>query len=119
MRRGVHRHDRSYLIGRHTEGVAYEEGQWHGNATPAVTGQEGVTKGRPDLREVDTEAPDYLQEAAVPLSSETHSGVDGPVYARGPAAHLLHGVQEQSYLYYVMVHALRWDAKPKKSPAGK
>ncbi|MDX1385756.1 MAG: alkaline phosphatase, partial [Thermoanaerobaculia bacterium] len=84
--------------------------------SPAATGQEGIRKGRPDLGDVDTEAPDYLQEATVPLASETHSGVDVPVYARGPAAHLLHGVQEQSYLYYVMVHALGWDAPPRPEP---
>jgi alkaline phosphatase len=45
----------------------------------------------------------------VPLSSETHSGADVPVYARGPGAALFHGVQEQSYLYYAIAEALGWD----------
>jgi alkaline phosphatase len=63
--------------------------------------------GRPDLSGIDTTAPDYLQEALVPLDSETHSGTDVPVYASGPAAHLLTGAYEQSYIFHVMRHALR------------
>ena len=62
---------------------------------------------RPDLTEVNTEDKNYLQEAAFPASSETHSGTDVPVYAKGPAAHLLTGVYEQNYIYHVMQHALR------------
>jgi alkaline phosphatase len=63
---------------------------------------------RPELGAVDTEAPDYHQEAAVPLISETHSGEDVPVYAGGPGSELFQGVQEQSYLYHAMVEALGW-----------
>jgi alkaline phosphatase len=61
---------------------------------------------------VDTEAPSYLQEASVPLRSETHSGEDVPVYAGGPGSYLFHGVQEQSYLYHAMVEALGWNRAP-------
>jgi len=64
-------------------------------------------RGRSDLGGVDTTAPDYLQEAPVPLASETHSGTDVPVYASGPAAHLLSGAYEQNYIFHVMRHALR------------
>jgi len=63
--------------------------------------------GRPDLSAVDTTAPDFLQEALVPLDAETHSGTDVPVYASGPAAHLLTGAYEQNYIFHVMRHALR------------
>jgi alkaline phosphatase len=66
-----------------------------------------VPHGRPDLSNVDTTAPDYMQETAVPLDWETHSGTDVPVYASGPAAHLLAGAYEQNYLFHVMRHALR------------
>ncbi len=62
---------------------------------------------RPDLTEVNTEDKNYLQESAFPASSETHSGTDVPVYAKGPAAHLLTGVYEQNYIFHVMQHALR------------
>ena len=47
--------------------------------------------GRPDLSDVDTESSLYLQEATLPLASETHGGEDVPVYAGGPSAALFHG----------------------------
>jgi alkaline phosphatase len=68
----------------------------------------GITAGRPDLSRVDTADPRYLQESAVPLGSESHGGEDVPLYAGGPGAELFHGVQEQSYVYYVMAAALGW-----------
>lgn len=49
--------------------------------------------------------PAYQQQAAVPLSSETHGGEDVAVFARGPQAHLVHGVQEQSFVAHVMAFA--------------
>jgi alkaline phosphatase len=69
----------------------------------------GVTQGRPDLAKIDTADPDYLQETAVPLRSETHSGEDVAVYARGPGSRLFHGVQEQNYIFHAMVEALGWN----------
>ena len=69
----------------------------------------GVARGRPDLTAVDTADPDYLQEAATPQRSETHSGEDAPAYAQGPGSHLFHGVQEQNYIYHAMVEALGWN----------
>jgi alkaline phosphatase len=65
-------------------------------------------RGRPDLSSVDTADPDYLQEAAVPLGSETHGGEDVAIYAGGPGAALIHGVQEQSYVYHAIARALGW-----------
>lgn len=61
---------------------------------------------RVDLTDVDTGAADYLQESAVPMSSETHGGEDVPVFARGPGAHLVSGVMEQNEIYHVMRRAL-------------
>lgn len=61
---------------------------------------------RPDLTDAITSAPDYLQEATVPMSSETHGGEDVAIYADGPGAHLFHGVQEQNYIFHVMLDAL-------------
>jgi len=60
---------------------------------------------RPDLREVDTEHPDYLQEAVVPLRSETHGGDDVGVWARGPGSQALRGNIEQHVIYHVLVQA--------------
>lgn len=87
-------------------------------------GASGVRAGRPDLRQVDTEAPTYLQESSVPLESETHGGEDVAIYAGGPGAQLFHGVQEQSYVFHAMVAALGWDqasgeaARSEAQPSG-
>lgn len=64
-----------------------------------------AASSRRDLRRVDTTAPDFRQDGLVPLDSETHGGEDVAAYARGPWAHLVHGVQEQNYLYHVMRYA--------------
>lgn len=63
---------------------------------------------RPDLTDVDTESPLFIQEATVPMRSETHAGEDVPIYAGGPRSGLFHGVQEQNYLYHAMVEAFGW-----------
>lgn len=47
----------------------------------------------------------YHQQAAVPLTSETHGGEDVAIMAKGPMAHLFHGVQEQTYVAHVMAFA--------------
>lgn len=60
---------------------------------------------RPDVLDSEIGDPTYRQQAAVPLSSETHGGEDVAVFARGPQAHLMHGVQEQSYIAHVMAFA--------------
>ncbi|NXC96393.1 PPBI phosphatase, partial [Certhia familiaris] len=48
---------------------------------------------------------DYQPQAAVPLDSETHGGEDVAILAKGPMAHLFHGVQEQTYIAHVMAYA--------------
>lgn len=65
------------------------------------------TAARPDLSAVDTTNPTYMQEATVPMSSETHAGEDVGIYAQGPNAHLFRGVQEQHVIYHIMSDALR------------
>jgi alkaline phosphatase len=67
---------------------------------------DGVTKGRVDLEKVDTTAPNYMQDVAVPLGAETHGGEDVAVYAGGPGAALFHGVREQNFVYFGMAGAL-------------
>jgi alkaline phosphatase len=52
---------------------------------------------------VDTTDANYLQEATVPLASETHAGEDVPVYASGPSAHLVRGVIEQNVIFHLMM----------------
>lgn len=60
---------------------------------------------RPSVTSQESGDPSYLQQTAVPLSSETHGGEDVAIFARGPQAHLVHGVQEQSYIAHVMAFA--------------
>lgn len=62
---------------------------------------------RPDLDDVDTTEPDYLQESAVPMKDETHGGEDVVVFARGPGAEGVHGSFEQNVLFHLMVQANR------------
>ncbi|TPW17727.1 MAG: alkaline phosphatase, partial [Halothiobacillaceae bacterium] len=65
----------------------------------------GITTGRPNLTTTDTTAPSYLQEAAVPMQSETHAGEDVAIYATGPKAYLFRGVMEQNTIFHVMKEA--------------
>ncbi|KAL6070288.1 hypothetical protein STEG23_008542 [Scotinomys teguina] len=60
---------------------------------------------RPNVTSTESGDPKYQQQAAVPLSSETHGGEDVAIFARGPQAHLVHGVQEQNYIAHVMAFA--------------
>lgn len=79
------------------------------------TGEEGQyrlaeftgNKSRPDLSAVATTGPDYLQEAAVPMMSETHAGEDVAIYASGPKAHYFSGTLEQHVIYHIMADALQ------------
>jgi alkaline phosphatase len=61
--------------------------------------------GRPDLTKVDTTNPDYLQEATVPLSSESHGGEDVGIWARGPGSAAVRGTVEQNVIYHLIVQA--------------
>ncbi|MFW6412969.1 MAG: alkaline phosphatase [Oceanicaulis sp.] len=65
----------------------------------------------PSLTQEQVLDPDYRQEAAVPMGSETHSGEDVIAFARGPWAHLVDGVMEQHTLNRVMTYALGWDSE--------
>ena len=68
----------------------------------------------PNVREADSpaltdnmvQAPDFQQQTAVNLSSETHAGEDVPLYATGPGAENVHGVMEQNEIHGVIVQAL-------------
>ena len=61
--------------------------------------------GRPDLTSVDTADLNFLQEATVPLGSETHAGEDVAIYARGPKGYLVRGTMEQNWVFHVMREA--------------
>jgi alkaline phosphatase len=60
---------------------------------------------RPMVTQEEATDLDYLQQALIPMSSETHTGEDVAVYAKGPFAHLLDGTIEQNVIFHVMHHA--------------
>ncbi len=64
-----------------------------------------ASDGRPDLRHVDTEDPDYMQESILPLSSETHGGDDVGIWASGPGSAAVRGGVEQNAIFHFAVQA--------------
>lgn len=103
-------------LGRSYTTLGYANGPGNNGATdaqaegpkhfPHVPGQFiGGAVPRPQLEEVDTEHADYLQEAGIPMRSETHAGEDVAAYARGPGAQAVHGSIEQNVLFHVLVQA--------------
>jgi alkaline phosphatase len=65
-----------------------------------------AAEGRAAVTQEEAIDPDYLQQALLPMGSETHSGEDVAVYAKGPWAHLFTGTVEQNYIFHVMNHAV-------------
>ena len=61
--------------------------------------------GRPDLTHVDTEDPDYLQEALFPMKSETHGGDDVGIWASGPGSDAVRGSVEENAIFHFAVQA--------------
>ena len=61
--------------------------------------------GRPDLTNVDTQDPDYMQESTVPLSNETHGGEDVGIWARGPGSDAIRGSVEENAIFHFAVQA--------------
>ena len=44
----------------------------------------------------------YRQQSAVPLGGETHGGEDVAEFMSGPRVHLLHSLQEKTFVVHVM-----------------
>ncbi len=108
------------LAGRPFTTLSYANGPGHtgpSNAQPAgpkhyphYPSEGSAASERPPLAKESVVDPAYLQEAIVPLTSETHGGADVPLFADGPGAFLFHGVQEQNFIYHAIVDALGWSA---------
>lgn len=73
----------------------------------APSAYDGIHNERPLITDADTDRIDFMQEATVPLSSETHAGEDVAIYADGPNAQLFRGTLEQTMVYHVMADALK------------
>jgi len=77
---------------------------------PAGADAEAPLTIRADLTDIDTTDIDFLQQALIPMGSESHAGDDVAVFAQGPQAYLLDGVVEQNLLYHVMAKAIGLNA---------
>uniref|UniRef100_A0A673LTL7 alkaline phosphatase n=1 Tax=Sinocyclocheilus rhinocerous TaxID=307959 RepID=A0A673LTL7_9TELE len=90
-------------------GVSYSKAEDGKSFTNALYGNGPgyqIANGtRPDMNATSSSSDEYLQQAAVPLDSETHGSEDVAIFAKGPMAHLFHGVQEQSYIPHAMAYA--------------
>lgn len=101
----------AYINGPGYPGASSEQPEGSKRFPHFGTGYKGVTQGRPNLTNVPTEAPEYLQESSVPMQSESHAGEDVPIYARGPGSQWVRGVLEQNVIYWIMQGALPQLAK--------
>lgn len=64
-----------------------------------------INVGRKDISNIDTTKPGYHQEALIPRDSETHGGEDVAIFATGPGAHLVTGVNEQNVIFHILMYA--------------
>ena len=71
-----------------------------------ASGYQAATGGRPDLTDVDTTHPDYLQEAIAPFSNESHGGDDVGIWARGPGSAAVRGSVEQNAIFHLLLQAM-------------
>jgi alkaline phosphatase len=74
-----------------------------------LNGPGAVAGERADLSAEDTTADNFLQQALVPMDSESHGGEDVVIYARGPHAYLIQGTMEENAIYFVMARALGFE----------
>lgn len=58
------------------------------------------------LTDNEVQSPDFRQQVAIPLGSETHAGEDVALYATGPGAERVRGVMEQNEISDVIDAAL-------------
>lgn len=84
--------------------ISYANGS--GTILKQGEGENDFSGSRPDVTQEEATDLDYLQQALIPMESETHSGEDVAVYAKGPWAHLVDGTIEQNVIFHVMNHAI-------------
>lgn len=82
-------------------------GYLNGPGSILVKQADGSYSGeRAALTQAEATDPEFLQQALIPKSSESHSGEDVVAWAKGPYAHLLGGTIEQNVIFHVMMHAV-------------
>lgn len=96
----------SYANGPGHVGATDEQPEGPKRFLHEVSGYQQAQQGRPNLNDVDTGHPDFMQEATVPLSNETHGGEDVGIWARGPGAQAVRGSLEQNAIFHVLLQAM-------------
>jgi alkaline phosphatase len=95
----------SYSNGPGYPGATDQQAEGPKNFNREISGFQAATQGRPNLAEVNTEEPDYLQEAMIPLTNESHGGDDVGIWARGPGADAVRGTIEQNAIFHILLQA--------------
>ncbi len=95
----------NYTNGPGYVGATDQQPEGPKHARTDSSGWQQAGKGRPDLTDIDTQDPDYLQEAMFPLRAETHGGDDVGVWARGPGSDAVRGSVEQNTLFHFLLQA--------------
>ena len=95
----------SYANGPGYAGATDQQPEGPKSARFDSSGWQQATHGRPNLTEVDTEHPDYLQESMVPMRAETHGGDDVGIWARGPGSSAVRGSVEQNTVFHFLLQA--------------
>lgn len=96
----------SYANGPGYTGASAQQPEGPKTFEHVASGYEATRNGRPDLTDVDTAHPDYMQEATVPLSNESHGGDDVGAWATGPGSTAVRGSIEQNALHHVLLQAM-------------
>ncbi|NRD74988.1 alkaline phosphatase [Shewanella sp. VB17] len=74
--------------------------------TLGYTNGPGAVVGlRDDLSSIDTQEKDFIQQALIPMGSETHAGEDISLHATGPGSYLAQGVIEQNVIFHIINQA--------------
>ena len=102
-----------------SKGLVEEQEKGDRNKQPFTTlgyanGKGYVGGTRPNLSQETVTNPDYKQEAAIPLTDETHGGEDVAIFATGSGSSMIRGVMEQNWIFYAMREALGFKAKVKR-----
>jgi alkaline phosphatase len=108
----------SNLQGAGSKSFNMAAGLWSSGSEGHNPSKFSPAAGRPSLTSPQAQGPDYLQEAIIPLGSETHAAEDVAIFAGGPKAHLFHGIMEQNVIYHVMSEALGFAAEDSASKPG-
>ncbi|MBX9402201.1 alkaline phosphatase [Lysobacter sp. BMK333-48F3] len=96
----------SYSNGPGYTGASAQQPEGPHTFPHTASGFEEIAKGRPDLSRVDTEHPDFMQEALVPTNAETHGGDDVGIWARGPGSAAVRGSVEQNAIYHFLLQSM-------------